>query len=86
MTLSVFLPTEGFGKSLNLSECVDGYSESIMRGVRCHESRLFGRDWLENDEQMGRDSARIDALQTVINCAVSPALPPGRQQECQRME
>jgi hypothetical protein len=38
-----------------------------MKGVRRHDSRLFARDGLENDEEMGRDSARIDALQTAIN-------------------
>jgi hypothetical protein len=29
-----------------------------MRVVRYHAARLFARDWLENDEEMGRYSSQ----------------------------
>jgi hypothetical protein len=38
-----------------------------MKGVRRHDARLFAHDGRENDAKMGRDSARIDTLQTAIN-------------------
>ena len=53
--------------SLNLSEFVDGCSESINRGVRLSEALLFARDELKNDEEMHSVSASMYALQTAIN-------------------
>ena len=53
--------------SLNLSEFVDGCSQSMMEGVCSQKTLLFARDWLENGGETPLASASVYALQIALN-------------------